>query len=170
MDTSSPPSPPPATGLTTRSRQQPPSPRHPPVGRDLPSRPERTLRDARLRRSPPEPGNDGERPKVGRGPPPVSLQKPKLWGSANAQAKPLLPLTERKSHEENLAGRRARKGSQDGEKWDITPDGGSAGREGRQFAVANVGNNGRIYLRYANHAFVAHSGPPRCRVPLVARY
>lgn len=30
---------------------------------------------------------------------------------------------------------------------DITPDGGSAGREGRQFAVANVGNNGRIYLR-----------------------
>jgi hypothetical protein len=30
---------------------------------------------------------------------------------------------------------------------DITPDGGSAGREGRQFTVANVGNNGRIYLR-----------------------
>lgn len=34
------------------------------------------------------------------------------------------------------------------ERWDITPDGGSAGREGRQFAVSNVGNNGRIYLRY----------------------
>lgn len=33
-------------------------------------------------------------------------------------------------------------------KFDITPDGGSAGREGRQFTVANVGNNGRIYLRY----------------------
>jgi hypothetical protein len=32
-------------------------------------------------------------------------------------------------------------------KYDITPDGGSAGREGRQFTVANVGNNGRIYLR-----------------------
>ncbi|KAH6896767.1 hypothetical protein B0T10DRAFT_396133 [Thelonectria olida] len=32
-------------------------------------------------------------------------------------------------------------------RYDITPDGGSAGREGRQFAVANVGNNGRIYLR-----------------------
>jgi hypothetical protein len=30
---------------------------------------------------------------------------------------------------------------------DIIPDGGSAGREGRQFTVANVGNNGRIYLR-----------------------
>ncbi|KAJ4306730.1 Guanine nucleotide exchange factor lte1 [Collariella sp. IMI 366227] len=45
---------------------------------------------------------------------------------------------------ENFAGRRARKASQD---EDITPDEGSAGREGRQFAVANVGNNGRIYLR-----------------------
>jgi hypothetical protein len=32
-------------------------------------------------------------------------------------------------------------------KVDITPDGGSAGREGRQFTVANVGINGRIYLR-----------------------
>ena len=32
-------------------------------------------------------------------------------------------------------------------KYGITPDGGSAGREGRQFTVANVGNNGRIYLR-----------------------
>jgi hypothetical protein len=29
----------------------------------------------------------------------------------------------------------------------ITPDGGSAGREGRQFTVGKVGNNGRIYLR-----------------------
>ncbi|KAG9241024.1 hypothetical protein BJ878DRAFT_522787 [Calycina marina] len=32
-------------------------------------------------------------------------------------------------------------------KHEIAPDGGSAGREGRQFTVANVGNNGRIYLR-----------------------
>ncbi|KAI9876292.1 MAG: Guanine nucleotide exchange factor lte1 [Pleopsidium flavum] len=28
----------------------------------------------------------------------------------------------------------------------ITPDGGSGGREGRQFTVGNVGNNGMIYL------------------------
>jgi hypothetical protein len=56
-------------------------------------------------------------------------------------------VSERKSQEENLLQRRAKKGSQDDDKWDITPDGGSAGREGRQFAVANVGNNGRIYLR-----------------------
>ena len=27
------------------------------------------------------------------------------------------------------------------------PDATSSGREGRQFTVANVGNNGRIYLR-----------------------
>ena len=31
---------------------------------------------------------------------------------------------------------------------DITPDGSSGGREGRQFTVANVGNNGIIYLRF----------------------
>lgn len=31
---------------------------------------------------------------------------------------------------------------------DVAPDGTSGGREGRQFTVANVGNNGRIYLRY----------------------
>lgn len=30
----------------------------------------------------------------------------------------------------------------------ITPDGGPGGREGRQFTVGNVGNNGIIYLRY----------------------
>ena len=31
---------------------------------------------------------------------------------------------------------------------DIAPDGNSVGREGRQFTVGNVGNNGVIYLRY----------------------
>lgn len=71
-------------------------------------------------------------------------------------AKPLVPATERKTHEANKssAGRSRKDSDLDGanvnagNKWDITPDGGSAGREGRQFAVANVGNNGRIYLRY----------------------
>lgn len=32
-------------------------------------------------------------------------------------------------------------------KGGITPDGGSAGREGRHFTVAKVGNGGKIYLR-----------------------
>jgi hypothetical protein len=47
---------------------------------------------------------------------------------------------------ENSVNRRARRDVEDG-RIDVTPDGGSAGREGRQFTVANVGNNGRIYLR-----------------------
>ena len=47
---------------------------------------------------------------------------------------------------ENSVSRRARKEAED-LKFEITPDGGSAGREGRQFTVAKVGNNGRIYLR-----------------------
>ena len=32
-------------------------------------------------------------------------------------------------------------------KFSIAPDGGSAGREGRQFTVAKVGNNGKIFMR-----------------------
>ena len=47
---------------------------------------------------------------------------------------------------ENSVNRRARRDAEDG-KNDVTPDGGSAGREGRQFTVAKVGNNGKIYLR-----------------------
>jgi hypothetical protein len=47
---------------------------------------------------------------------------------------------------ENSVNRRARRDVDD-VKNDITPDGGSAGREGRQFTVAKVGNNGKIYLR-----------------------
>lgn len=44
----------------------------------------------------------------------------------------------------------------------ITPDGASGGREGRQFTVGNVGNNGIIYLRYVSSdeipaAIVTHS-------------
>lgn len=47
---------------------------------------------------------------------------------------------------ENSMSRRMKRGAEDG-KDEVAPDGGSAGREGRQFTVANVGNNGRIYLR-----------------------
>ena len=72
--------------------------------------------------------------------------KSKTRATPAALSKPLLPVSERKSQEDNAPYLRVKKGSD--EKWDITPDGGSAGREGRQFTVANVGNNGRIYLRY----------------------
>ncbi|TWU78880.1 Guanine nucleotide exchange factor lte1 [Metarhizium rileyi] len=56
-------------------------------------------------------------------------------------SRPLVPLTERRSPEGKT------QGLNDSDKWDIAPDGSSASREGRQFTVANVGNNGRIYLR-----------------------
>lgn len=71
---------------------------------------------------------------------------------ANTKPKPLLPITERRTQEQKVPVTRLRTNSET-EKWDIAPDGNSAGREGRQFAVANVGNNGRIYLRYVSFSF-----------------
>ncbi|KAH7002269.1 hypothetical protein EDB80DRAFT_579729 [Ilyonectria destructans] len=71
-------------------------------------------------------------------------------------ARPLVPVTERRSHQRRPSTTRGHRESPTAadtdqpnnlSKSDITPDGGSAGREGRQFAVSNVGNNGRIYLR-----------------------
>jgi hypothetical protein len=47
---------------------------------------------------------------------------------------------------ENSINRRAKR-EVDGMRNEVAPDGNSAGREGRQFTVAKVGNNGRIYLR-----------------------
>ncbi|KAK0748497.1 hypothetical protein B0T21DRAFT_344149 [Apiosordaria backusii] len=130
-----------ATGPTTRLIPIPQSPQSPKTA----------PRDGRFRKTPPRLRKDGERPKTGgRGAAAtaIGLARTKLWASSSAaHSKPLLPVTERRSQEENLGGRRAKKGSVDDEKWDIVPDGGSAGREGRNFAVANVGNNGRIYLR-----------------------
>ncbi|GJN85031.1 guanine nucleotide exchange factor lte1 [Purpureocillium lilacinum] len=78
-----------------------------------------------------------------------SARLPARIATANRAAattgKPLLPATERLSHEEKALPRVGREAEAD--KDDVAPDGTSAGREGRQFAVANVGNNGRIYLR-----------------------
>lgn len=75
--------------------------------------------------------------------------KSKIHPSPAGQSNPLLPVTERGSYGERLAGNKSKtEDHDDGKaKWNMTPDGGSAGREGRQFAVWNVGNNGRIYLR-----------------------
>lgn len=63
--------------------------------------------------------------------------------AAELLKKKLLPEGVRK---ENANARRAQREVED-VRNDIAPDGGSAGREGRQFTVANVGNNGKIYLR-----------------------
>ncbi|KAF8863965.1 hypothetical protein BDZ45DRAFT_73247 [Acephala macrosclerotiorum] len=69
---------------------------------------------------------------------------------------------------ENSVSRRAKREAED-LKYDVTPDGGSAGREGRQFTVAKVGNNGKIYLRptirpanqrYPQPSFVFPITPP----------
>ncbi|EPE07570.1 guanine nucleotide exchange factor lte1 [Ophiostoma piceae UAMH 11346] len=75
--------------------------------------------------------------------------RPKTRNAPQPAQKPLLPLTERKSQEENKLDRLAKKDKDvsDSDKGDIAPDGSSGGREGRQFTVSNVGNNGRIYLR-----------------------
>ncbi|KAI1461258.1 ras GEF [Annulohypoxylon moriforme] len=59
-------------------------------------------------------------------------------------SRPLVPAGERRSGGQD--GGKA-KWESEGDKWNIAPDGGSAGREGRHFTVANVGNNGQIYLR-----------------------
>ncbi|PNY26100.1 Guanine nucleotide exchange factor LTE1 [Tolypocladium capitatum] len=65
--------------------------------------------------------------------------------TAPTAGKPLLPVTERRPHEVKNGPLGKRETETD--KSDVAPDGSSAGREGRQFTVANVGNNGRIYLR-----------------------
>ncbi|KAK2004310.1 RasGEF domain-containing protein [Colletotrichum falcatum] len=65
-----------------------------------------------------------------------------------SSTKPIVPAAERMSDERSqIPTRRRRAGSSVDDKSDVAPDGSSAGRDGRQFTVANVGNNGRIYLR-----------------------
>jgi hypothetical protein len=79
----------------------------------------------------------------------VSPPKPsaKVMRKASTTGRPIVPLTEQKSLDRTLS-----KGKRDEEsdRWDIAPDGASAGRQGRQFTVANVGNNGKLFLRYGS--------------------
>jgi hypothetical protein len=98
------------------------------------------LRDSKVRRSPPGPlGGITDK-----------NAKTKARLSPTANARPLVPAAERRPLGDDAKLGKLKKDS-DGDKWDITPDGGSAGREGRQFTVANVGHNGKIYLRYVAH-------------------
>ena len=137
---------PPSTTLSTRLKQQQlllqreQSLRTPPISTG------KAFRDVRQRRSPPTLGRDGDKPSTVAGPGGVRSRKLKSRTSPNLLPSTLLPVSERKS-QEDIPSWRIKKGSQEEDKFDIAPDGGSAGREGRQFAVANVGNNGRIYLR-----------------------
>ncbi|GFP52122.1 guanine nucleotide exchange factor LTE1 [Trichoderma asperellum] len=68
----------------------------------------------------------------------------KVMRKASTTGRPIVPLTEQKSLDRTVS-----KGKRDGESdgWDVAPDGASAGRQGRQFTVANVGNNGKLFLR-----------------------
>ncbi|KFA78993.1 hypothetical protein S40288_00627 [Stachybotrys chartarum IBT 40288] len=74
--------------------------------------------------------------------------------------KPILPAAERRMHGDVSTTRR-RKGSE-ADKWDVPSD----GREGRQFTVGNVGNNGRIYLRPTVRPANQRYAPPNTTLPL----
>lgn len=65
---------------------------------------------------------------------------------SSAISKPLLPLSESRCPSDKRG--TDLRTETDSETVEIAPEGTSAGRTGRQFAVSNVGNNGRIYLRY----------------------
>lgn len=65
----------------------------------------------------------------------IPSEKPHTRGRQNS-------LRHVKNSKEVLRQRSANRGIKD-----IAPEALSGGREGQQFTVANVGNNGRIYLR-----------------------
>jgi hypothetical protein len=130
-----------------RQRQQQPTQRNH-AGPSPALRPGRSPREQKLRRITPKAfGNYGsvQYAKAERGPPSRSATTKLYSPTATQQPISLLPLTERRSQEDkHPPDEKCSKSSHDVAKLDITPDGGSAGREGRHFAV----NNGRIYLRY----------------------
>ncbi|KAL7822217.1 guanine nucleotide exchange factor-like protein [Trichoderma gracile] len=68
----------------------------------------------------------------------------KVKRKPSTTGRPIVPVTEQRSISRTVS-----IGKRDTEKdrWDVAPDGASAGREGRQFTVANVGNNGKLFLR-----------------------
>lgn len=106
-----------------------------------PLSPRRTTKEARFKRISPKPSNLAARDTS------VSSKAPhRPTRAAALSPKPLVPVTERRQNGDRTSPR-ARKDA-DADRWELVPDGASAGREGRQFTVANVGNNGRIYLRY----------------------
>lgn len=139
----------PSTSTKTGAPQSPKRPhQYSPQKKDV-TRPTVSLRsnprDATMaRRPPPTTRGVNDRSAV-----PAVSRKPSTRNVPSPKMKPLLPVLERKSQEEKATARRIKNHS-DAERSDITPDGSSAGREGRQFTVGNVGNNGRIYLRYVS--------------------
>jgi hypothetical protein len=103
----------------------------------------RVQRDVKVRRSPPRLAQTGEKSGSNT---PGGKSNARLSPSGSVTPRSLIPVTKWTVQEEAQS-RGVRRTGHNDEKLDITPDGGSGGREGRQFTVANVGNNGRIYLR-----------------------
>ncbi|ESZ97328.1 hypothetical protein SBOR_2291 [Sclerotinia borealis F-4128] len=108
--------------------------------------------------------------------PSLSAPKSRVTGkrSPNQLKKPM----QESSRNENNVYRLAKREVEDG-KGGITPDGGSAGREGRQFTVAKVGNGGKIYLRpsirpanqrYPQPSFAFPTTPPDTAGPDAAAF
>lgn len=87
--------------------------------------------DVGIQRSPPH-GQAAEKPRPG------------VHNSPTASARPLLPPGQRRLGEQGAS--KANK-SLESERWSPLADGNTVGREGRHFTVANVGNNGQIFLR-----------------------
>ncbi|KAK7741913.1 Guanine nucleotide exchange factor lte1 [Diatrype stigma] len=145
-----------------------PSPRQP-ARRETPSKTQRSPyiggRESKSRRSPPRltrRHTDKADPAGGSG---TSSGCASPVSTPVSSSKHLVPAVERRPSE---ATANARKDAEY-EKGNIVPDGGSAGREGRQFTVAKVGNNGRIFLRpsvrppnqrYPQPNFVFPATPP----------
>lgn len=100
------------------------------------------VRDNKLRGTPPRSNVASAKEAV------TTRSRAKSTRLAPGAARPIVPLTERRAHDERDKSPTNHINDAGELKWEVAPDGGSAGREGRQFTVANVGNNGKIYLRY----------------------
>ncbi|KAG6041946.1 hypothetical protein E4U41_000061 [Claviceps citrina] len=104
-------------------------------------------RDVKLRKASPPP----PRPFVTRATATAAKTTTTKWISKNLTRGPpagsdqILPLSERRCRQDTRG--MTPRPDTDPEAAQLASDGTSAGREGRQFAVSNVGNNGRIYLR-----------------------
>jgi hypothetical protein len=76
----------------------------------------------------------------------VLAPAPRSRGAGNTGSPDFTRKRQDGLRKENSVSQRAPREGEDS-KFEIAPDGSSAGKGGRHFTVANVGNNGRIYLR-----------------------
>ncbi|CAK7274327.1 Guanine nucleotide exchange factor lte1 [Sporothrix epigloea] len=97
----------------------------------------------------------------------LTVTRPKKSTSTTILPKSFPTAAKRKSEKENKLDCLRKKDTLDGrDKTEIAPEGLSAGREGRQFTVANVGNNGRIYLRPSVRSIHLRSPQPNFVFPI----